>query len=57
MVFSAGLTLGPLVSGSLKEKVGYGNMNLVLAIFCLIASALSFVYVGGKPRILRKMRF
>lgn len=56
MVFSAGLTLGPLVSGSLKDKVGYGNMNLVLAAVCLVASVLSFIYVGEKPGILRKIR-
>ena len=31
MVFSAGLTLGPLLSGGLKEAIGYGNMNLVVS--------------------------
>lgn len=55
MVFSAGLTLGPLVSGLLKDTVGYGNMNLILAAFCLIASVLSFIYIGEKPRVLRKI--
>ena len=29
MVFSAGLTLGPVLSGGLKDVIGYGNMNLV----------------------------
>lgn len=56
MVFSAGLTLGSLMSGPLKERVGYGNMNLVLAALCLIASVFSFIYVGEKPRILQKIR-
>ena len=56
MVFSAGLTVGPLVSGSLKDAVGYGNMNLVVAGFCLITAILSFIYVGGKPAILKKTR-
>ena len=54
MVFSAGLTLGPLLSGSLKEAVGYGNMNSVVAALCLVTSILSFVYVGGKPKILER---
>ncbi len=54
MVFSFGLAVGPLVSGSLKEAVGYGNMNIVIAVLCLITSVLSFVYIGGKPNILRK---
>ncbi|KAE9970483.1 hypothetical protein EG328_006211 [Venturia inaequalis] len=32
MVFSAGFTIGPLVGGFLKQKLGYGNMNAVLAL-------------------------
>lgn len=54
MVFSAGLTLGPLVAGSLRDKIGYGNMNAVVAGMCLVVSMLSFVFLGGKPRILGK---
>ncbi|MCJ1462612.1 hypothetical protein MMC07_001214 [Pseudocyphellaria aurata] len=57
MIFSVGLTLGPLVSGALKDTVGYGNMNLVLAVVCLIGSVLSYIYVGEKPKFLRKTRF
>ncbi len=54
MVFSAGLTLGPLLSGSLRDAIGYGNMNAVVAGLCLITASLSFVYIGGKPRVLRR---
>ena len=54
MVFSLGLTLGPLIAGSLKDAIGYGNMNLVGAGLCLVVSILSFVYLGGKPRILQR---
>lgn len=54
MVFSLGLTVGPLVSGSLKDAVGYGNMNVVVAALCLVTAILSFIYVGGKPNILQK---
>ena len=53
MVFSLGLTVGPVVSGSLKDAIGYGNMNLVIAALCLVIAILSFIYIGGKPRILR----
>lgn len=56
MVFSAGLTVGPLISGSLKDAVGYGNMNLVVAALCLVTAILSFIYVGGKPALLKKKR-
>lgn len=54
MIFSAGLTVGPLVSGFLKDAIGYGNMNLVVAALCFITATMSFVYIGGKPRLLRK---
>ncbi len=56
MVFSAGLTVGPLISGSLKDAVGYGNMNLVVAILCSVTATLSFIYVGGKPAVFKKRR-
>jgi len=56
MVFSAGLTIGPLVSGALRDAVGYGNMNIAVAALCFLVSSLSFVYIGGKPRILRGRR-
>lgn len=56
MVFSFGLTVGPELAGELKEKIGYGNMNIVLAVICLIVSILSFVFIGGKPRALRRSR-
>ena len=54
MVFSAGLTIGPLLSGSLKDAIGYGNMNLVVAVICLVTAILSFIFVGGKPAMLKK---
>ena len=51
MVFSAGLTLGPELGGELKEVIGYGNMNAVLAGVCAITAALCWVYIGGKPKM------
>lgn len=56
MVFSAGLTLGPLVAGGLKDTIGYGDMNAVIAALCGITAVLSFVFVGGKPRWLSRAR-
>ena len=54
MVFSAGLTLGPLVSGGLKDTIGYGDMNAVVAALCAVTAGLSFVFVGGRPRVLQR---
>ncbi|KAL8915915.1 MAG: hypothetical protein Q9208_008795 [Pyrenodesmia sp. 3 TL-2023] len=54
MVFSLGLTLGPLISGGLKDRIGYGNMNIVVAMLCLVTAILSFVFIGGKPRVLKR---
>jgi MFS family permease len=47
MVFSAGLTLGPLISGGLRDTIGFGNMNAVVAGLCAVVSVLSYVYLGG----------
>jgi len=52
MVFSTGLTVGPLLAGGLEEKIGYGDMNAVFAGLCIFTAALSFVFLGGRPRIL-----
>ena len=54
LVFSAGLTVGPIVSGSLRDSIGYGNMNIVIAIISGITAVLGFVFVGGRPKILMK---
>lgn len=56
MVFSAGLTVGPLLSGALRDKIGYGNMNLAVAGLALITAVLSFIYVGGTPGILKRRK-
>ena len=49
MLFSLGFTLGPIVAGVLKEKIGYGNMNAVLAGLCASAAWLSWRYLGTRP--------
>lgn len=45
-VFSLGLTVGPLISGALKDAVGYGNMNAVLAGVAALTALLSFLWLG-----------
>lgn len=56
MVFNLGLTLGPELAGELTTTIGYGNMNIVLAAISAVAAVLSYMYVGGKPKALRKLR-
>jgi len=48
MIVSTGFTFGPLLAGGLKESIGYGNMNAVLAALCAITAILSWLYVGGR---------
>lgn len=48
MVFSGGLTVGPLVAGALREKIGYGNMNAVLAGVCAVTAVLAALFIGRK---------
>lgn len=55
MAFSLGMTIGPILSGLAKQRLGYGNMNAVLAGVCLFTATLSFVYIGGKPRVLKRI--
>jgi MFS family permease len=51
MVFSAGLTVGPLVAGTLREMIGYGNMNAVLAGICAFTAVLAAFFIGNKGDI------
>lgn len=53
VAFCAGLAIGPEIAGELKQVIGFGNMNIVLAVICGLTAALSFFYIGGKPKILR----
>lgn len=55
-MFNIGLTIGPELAGELKEVIGYGNMNIVLAAICAVTALLSFLYIGGRAKILRKPR-
>jgi MFS family permease len=50
MVWSFGLTVGPLVAGSLRERIGYGNMNAVLGAICGVTAVLAALFVGGKRK-------
>ncbi|KAI2603131.1 MFS general substrate transporter [Hypoxylon fragiforme] len=50
LFFCAGLTVGPLVAGALRDGIGYGNMNLVFGIVAAITAIMSFLVIGGKPR-------
>lgn len=56
MVFSLGLTVGPVLAGGLKQRLGYGNMNLVLAAISLATAVLCFLWLGGKPGFFVKQR-
>jgi hypothetical protein len=51
LVFSTGLTVGPILSGTLRDTIGYGNMNLVMAVISGITAILSVFYIGGRPKI------
>ena len=50
MVFSAGLSLGPVVAGKLREAIGYGDMNAVLAGVSAFTSISCWIWLGRKPR-------
>lgn len=56
MVFSLGMAVGPLLGGGLRDRIGYGNMNLVAAIMCLGTAILTFAFMGGKPRLFSRRK-
>jgi len=48
--------VGPELAGELKSAIGYGNMNIVLAVISAVTAVLSWVYIGGKPKVLRRLK-
>ncbi|KAH9904487.1 MFS general substrate transporter [Xylariomycetidae sp. FL2044] len=56
LFFCAGLTIGPLVAGALRDSIGYGDMNLVFAMVSGVTTVLSFFIIGGKPKIMARLR-
>ena len=53
--FSAGLTLGPVLSGTLRDSIGYGNMNAVFAAIAGVAATLSWMFIGGKTATVKRI--
>lgn len=49
-VFNAGLTVGSMWSGPLRDSIGYGNMYGLVAGLAVVAAALSFKYFGAKDK-------
>ncbi|KAI0891968.1 MFS transporter-like protein [Annulohypoxylon nitens] len=49
LFFCAGLTVGPVIAGALRDGIGYSNMNLIFAIISGVTAAASFFVIGGKP--------
>ena len=54
MTFCAGLTVGPFLAGGLRDSIGYGNMNAVLGAICIATSIICYLFLGGKPRWMRR---
>lgn len=52
MIFSAGLALGPVLTGGLRESLGYGNANAVLAGISGCVAVSCYFLLAGKPRML-----
>ncbi|KAH6665015.1 MFS transporter-like protein [Halenospora varia] len=48
MVFSGGLTLGPLVAGALKDSIGFGGMGVVFGVVCVVVGGVCGVFLGER---------
>jgi hypothetical protein len=51
LVFFLGLTVGPLIVGAMRDRIGYGNTNDVVAVLSGGTAALSFWYMGGRLKL------
>lgn len=49
ITYNVGTAFGALLAGALKDAIGYGNMNLVIAALSLMTTVLGFLYIGEKP--------
>lgn len=52
--YNLGLTVGPELAAVLKQRIGYGDMNLVLAGISLFGAGFCYAFMGGKPRWLQR---
>ncbi|KHJ34331.1 putative mfs transporter [Erysiphe necator] len=55
MIFSLGLTLGPLVASIIKLNFGYIVMNYCLAAWCVLVCIVCILFLGEKPKLGRKL--
>lgn len=51
MIWSCGLAAGPLFAGKLREEIGYGNMNAVLASICASTAIVAALFIGRKEEV------
>ncbi|KAK6352247.1 hypothetical protein TWF730_009078 [Orbilia blumenaviensis] len=49
--FSTGLLVGPLLSGTLADSIGYCRMNVVLAFISAVVAIFAFNFLGGKSSL------
>lgn len=48
VVFSLGMTVGPILSGLLAERLGYGNSMTILSLLALLSAFVAFKYMGDR---------
>ena len=49
ITYNVGTAFGALLAGALKDAIGYGNMNLVIAALSFVTAVLGFLYMREKP--------
>ncbi|PYH47054.1 MFS general substrate transporter [Aspergillus saccharolyticus JOP 1030-1] len=50
MGWTIGMFLGPIVSGLLVERVGYGNLNFIFGLLSLFFSVVAFSMLSGRQK-------
>lgn len=48
LLYNSGTAVGPLLAGLLKDRIGYGWMNVIMAVLAVLTAVLGFFFVGGR---------
>jgi predicted MFS family arabinose efflux permease len=54
--FCSGLTAGPIIGGTLRDSIGYEDMNAVATAISGATAVLSFVFIGGTPKFFSRAK-
>lgn len=55
MSWTLGIFIGPIISGTITDKIGYFEMNTILAVICLVSAVNAFLNLGPRKETALEM--